>query len=62
MVVSTCCSHRPWLFANDAAGYRWYLDTWVMKRGVPSATLRGPARNDQGGPVCDLATGACNHP
>ena len=55
-------SHRPWLFANDSAGYRWYLDTWAMKRGVPSVTLRGPARSDQGGPVCDPVTGTCTVP
>ncbi len=49
----------PWLFASDAAGYRWYVDSLGFARGIPSKTYRGPERRDRKGVVCDPLTGLC---
>ncbi|MFO0847811.1 MAG: hypothetical protein U0871_04510 [Gemmataceae bacterium] len=34
----------PYLFFSESGWYRWYVDPLARKRGVPSASLRGPAR------------------
>lgn len=34
------------LFFSDWGGYRWYVDELALKRGVPTAKLRGEARAD----------------
>lgn len=39
--------NRPCLFFSEWGGYRWYVDRLARKRGVPSETLRGPARADR---------------
>jgi hypothetical protein len=39
-------SNRPWLFYSEWGGYRWYVDPLAKSRGVPTASLRGPARAD----------------
>lgn len=49
----------PWLFASDAAGYRWYVDSLGFARGIPSKSYRGPERRDRKGVVCDPLTGIC---
>jgi hypothetical protein len=36
--------NRPYLFFNDAGGFRWYVDPLAKRRGVPTGKLRGPAR------------------
>jgi len=40
-------TNRPYLFPSDMAGYRWSVDPLAKARGIPSASLRGPARRDQ---------------
>jgi len=40
-------AHRSALFPSDVGGYRWYVDPLAQARGVPSASLHGPARRDQ---------------
>ena len=40
-------ANRPYLFFSEWGGYRWYVDRLARERGVPSATLRGPARADR---------------
>lgn len=39
-------ANRPFLFFSEWGGYRWYVDPLARERGVPSASLRGPARAD----------------
>ena len=39
-------TNRPYLFASDGGDYRWYLDPLAVRRGVPTAQLRGPQRAD----------------
>ena len=34
----------PYLFFSESGWYRWYVDPLAKKRGVPSASLRGPDR------------------
>jgi len=34
----------PYLFFSESGWYLWYVDPLAKKRGVPSASLRGPAR------------------
>lgn len=36
--------NRDYLFFSDQGDYRWYIDPLAKKRGIPSASLRGPAR------------------
>jgi hypothetical protein len=36
--------NKSYLFFSDTGGYRWYIDPLAKKRGVPTASLRGPAR------------------
>lgn len=38
--------HAAYAYFLDNGGYRFYLDSLAMKRGVPSATLRGRDRED----------------
>ena len=40
-------SESPYLFFSEVAGYRFLLDPLAKKRGVPSKSLRGPARADR---------------
>jgi hypothetical protein len=54
--------HTPVLFAEDAGGYRWYVDPLALARGKSSAECRGPARRDLAGVICDPKTGACKLP
>jgi len=42
-------ANRPYLFFSEWGGYRWYVDALARQRGVPSASLRGPARADRPG-------------
>jgi hypothetical protein len=37
-------ANADYLFFGEAGGYRWYLDPLAKARGVPTASLRGPAR------------------
>jgi hypothetical protein len=54
--------NTPVLFAEDAGGYRWYVDPLALARGKSSAECRGPARRDLAGMICDPKTGACKLP
>jgi len=36
--------NRPWLFFSDPGGFRWYLDRFAKRKGVPSKEFRGEAR------------------
>lgn len=36
--------NRQYLFFSESGWYRWYLDPLAKQRGVPTASLRGPAR------------------
>jgi hypothetical protein len=41
--------NRAYLFATDAAIYRWYIDPLAKQRGIASRDLRGPRREDHAG-------------
>jgi len=38
-------ANEPYLFFSEWGGYRWYVDPLAKARGVPTTTLRGPARS-----------------
>jgi hypothetical protein len=38
--------NAPYLFYSEMGGYRWYVDPLAKKRGIPTKSLRGPARAD----------------
>lgn len=40
-------ANAPYLFYAEFGGFRWYVDSLARDRGVPSATLSGPARRDR---------------
>src|SRR5262249_40430140 len=37
-------TNAEYSFFGESGGYRWYLDPVAKSRGVPPASLRGPAR------------------
>ena len=39
--------NSPYLFYSELGCYRWYIDPLAKSRGVPTASLRGPARADK---------------
>jgi hypothetical protein len=43
-------SRTPCLFFSELGGFRWYEDPLAHGRGVPSATLTGPARASRPAP------------
>lgn len=36
--------NQSYIFFSESGWYRWYLDPLALRRGVPTAKLRGPAR------------------
>ena len=36
--------NKPYAFFSDTGGFRWYVDSLAKSRGIPTASLRGPAR------------------
>ena len=38
--------NSPYLFYSELGCYRWYIDPLAKKRGIPTKSLRGPARAD----------------
>jgi len=43
--------NSAYLFFSEASGVRWYVDPLARRRGVPTASLRGPARADVADPA-----------
>jgi hypothetical protein len=39
--------NSPYLFYSELGCYRWYIDPLAKSRGIPTASLRGPARADK---------------
>ena len=52
----------PVLFAEDSAGYHWYVDNLAFSRGLASSSCRGPDRRDVATQECDGVNGACQKP
>ncbi|HTY61984.1 MAG TPA: hypothetical protein VMG30_06970 [Acidobacteriota bacterium] len=38
--------HSQYMFFSEMGGLRWYIDPLALKRHIPTASLRGPARAD----------------
>jgi hypothetical protein len=52
--------NSPYLFYSELGCYRWYIDSLAKSRGIPTASLRGPARADRSPTASDAASTRVN--